>query len=352
MLFPLARYEFLLTAQKAGHKNLFVDSKFQYGFIWQHRPSIKEIIGGNIKIFDISIGKQTYGEKYWEQLYRYPNYGLGYTFVDLGNPEELGRANAIFAYMDFPILRKNRYVLSCRISNGLAYLNKGNIAIGSHINMYFDAGVSYRYRLSSHLDLVNGFGATHFSNGAIKMPNLGVNLFSYRLGLHYRLKTPVNKFVKHELPKIIKKHSISTLVSVGTKEKRLEIGKAYATKTFTIDYLRLISLKHKIGLGLDAFYDESLFSTIDPDAKLGLKNTDIIRYGMHAAFEAEFNKIILVVHMGTYVKAMYKEDGAVYQKAGLRYLITKNFYASILLKTSNGVADYIGWGFGYRFYWK
>lgn len=348
----LTRYEFFVSAQKTEHGNLFLESKFQYGFIWQHKPTLKEIIGGNVKVFDISVGKQTYGKKYWEQLYRYPSYGFGYYFVNLGNPEELGRANALFAYVDIPILRKKKHLLSYRISGGLAYLNQGNIAIGSPLNLYFDATISYHYRLSKHLDLINGFGATHFSNGAVKMPNLGINLFSYRLGLQYRLKIPVREFIKHELPEIEKKNSISTFMATGIKEKRPEGGVSYSVVTFSIDYLRLINLKHKVGFGIDAFYDESLFETMNMDSNLSLSTSDIMRYGMHVAFEAEFSKIMLVIHFGTYIHAKYKEDGSIYQKVGIRYLISKNFYANISLKTSQGVADYTEFGFGYRIYWK
>ncbi len=351
-LSSLTRYEIFITAQENEHGNLFLESKFQYGFIWQHKPSLEEIIGGNIKVFDISIGKQTYGEKYWEQLYRYPSYGFGYYYVDLGNPEELGHANALFSYVDIPILRRGKHLLSYRISGGLGYLSKGNIAIGSHVNLYFDLALIHHYHLSEHLDLINSFGATHFSNGAIKMPNLGINLFSYRLGLQYRLKTPVREFVKHKLPEIEKKNSVSVLLAAGVKEKRPDGEISYQVATFSVDYLRLLNLKHKVGLGLDAFYDESLFETMNPDSILKLNTSDIMRYGVHVAFEAEFHKIMLVIHLGTYIHANYTEDGSVYQKVGIRYLISKNFYANISLKASKGVADYTEFGVGYRIYWK
>lgn len=352
LLSSLTRYENFIIAQKAEHKNLFLESKFQYGFIWQHKPSLEEIIGGNIKVFDISLAKQTFGEKYWEQLYRYPVYGLGYTFVDFGNPEDLGLANALFAYVDIPFFRKGKHMLSYRISGGLAYLNQGNIAIGTHLNLYFDAMINYCYRLSKRLDLINGFGATHFSNGAIKMPNLGINMFSYRIGLHYRLSTTEREFVKHELPEIKKKNSFSFLLATGVKEKRPDGGVPYNVFSFSADYLRVLSLKHKLGLGTDLFYDESLFETMNPDSSLNLTTSDIMRYGVHVAFEAEFSKIMLAIHLGTYIHAAYKDDGAIYQRVAIRYLISKNLYANISLKTSKGVADYTEFGLGYRFYWK
>ncbi len=347
-----ARYEILLTAQFAAGKNLFLESNFRYGFLWQHRPSLAEIIGGNIKFFDISIGKQTYGQKIWDQLYRYPTIGVGYTYADFGNPVELGYGNAVFGYFDIPFYRKNKYLLSYRLSSGLAYLNKGNIAIGTHLNLYFDASLTYKWYFAKHWELINAFGATHFSNGAIKMPNLGLNMFSYRLGLSYQFDVLRKDFIHLELPKIDKKNSISIFAAAGTKEKRPEGNIPYTVSSFSVDYLRILSLKHKIGFGFDTFYDESLFEIMNPDSSLNLSTSDIMRYGIHASFEAEIYKLILAIHIGTYIHANYKEDGAVYERVAIRYILTKNIYANISLKTSKGIADYVEWGIGYRFYWK
>jgi len=347
-----ARYENLLTAQFAKEKNLFLESNFRYGFLWQHRPSLAEIIGGNIKFFDVSAGKQTYGQKIWDQLYRYPSFGIGYTYADFGNPEELGHANAVFGYFDIPFLRNKKNLFSYRLSGGLAYLNKGNVAIGTHLNLYFDASLIYKWYFAKRWELINAFGATHFSNGAIKMPNLGLNMFSYRLGFRYRFDAAQKEFIHIDLPEIDKKNSISIFTAAGTKEKRPGGDIPYTVGSFSADYLRILSLKHKIGFGLDAFYDESLFETMNPDSTLSLSTSDIMRYGIHASFEAEIYKLILAIHIGTYIYANYKDDGTIYQRVALRYILTKNIYANVSLKTSKGIADYVEWGIGYRFYWK
>ena len=347
-----AIYENILFAQNPDNRNFFIESKFQYGFLWQHRPSLAEIIGGNIKVFDISFGKQTYGQKIWDQLYRYPTIGLGYTYVDFGNPEEIGHANAFLGYFDIPFIRSKKQLFGYRLSGGLAYLNKGNIAIGTHLNLYFDASLVYRWYFAKHWELINAFGATHFSNGAIKMPNLGLNLFSYRLGFRYHFQYPEKEFIKLDLPDIDKRNSISIFGAIGTKEKRPDGNIPYSVASFSLDYLRILSLKHKIGLGFDTFYDESLFELMNPDSTLNLSTADIMRYGIHAAFEARIYKLMLAIHIGTYIHANYKDDGSIYQRVALRYILTKNIYANVSLKTSKGVADYVEWGIGYRFYWK
>ena len=344
--------EYIMFSQKTEHKNTFIEGKYQYGFIWKHRPSLEELVGGNIHVFDFSIAKQTYGEKEWQQLYRYPIYGFGYYFVDLGKPQELGQANAIFAYYDIPFYRKSKSSLSYRLSGGLAYLNKGNVAIGSHINLFFDASLIYKLKIAKHYNLITGVGATHFSNGAVEMPNLGLNLFALKVGLQYRFQEHPMDFIKHEIPEIDKKNSFSVLTAAGIKEKRPDGGKKYNVRVLSADYLRQINHKYNIGGGFDIFYDETLYDVLNPDSTKLILQSDIMRYGVHASFEAVFNKLVLSIQAGTYIFTNYTDDGVIFQRVGLKYFVTKNILANITLKTSAGVADFIEWGFIYRFYWR
>ncbi len=343
-------------AQQKNIKHYYIEPIYQYGFIWQHRPSLSEIIGGNINVARITFGQSTYGRSFWEEIYRYPDQGIGYSFTDLGNTEDLGYANAIYYYIRFPLIKRPKFSLNLKISGGLAYLNQGNIAIGSHINLYFDASVDTKVRLSDKLDLLNSFGATHYSNGAIAMPNLGVNLFSYRIGLNYKFYDAEVEKLKPEFPKILKKHAITAVAGIGIKEKRLppeseetHSGRKYTVSSLSVDYLRIINYKHKLGVGADVFYDETMFEFIDPKSTMNLENKEIMRYGIHIAGEVRYKKLILALHVGTYLWAKYKDDGKIYQRVALRYLLSENIFANVSLKTSNGIADFVEWGIGYQF---
>ncbi|MEA2105787.1 MAG: acyloxyacyl hydrolase [Bacteroidota bacterium] len=204
IIFFIALYPNVL-GQKGEGSNYFFETNYQYGFVWQHRPSIESILGGNINVLQLNIGKETYGQTYWDQLYRYPDWGAGFYCANLGNNEEMGMANAIYGYINVPLFLRKKFEVRYNISGGLAYLTKGNVAIGTHLNLYFDININTRIPLSNRLYLVNAFGATHFSNGAMKMPNLGLNLFSYRLGIHYQLSGTEPKKIENELPLITQK---------------------------------------------------------------------------------------------------------------------------------------------------
>lgn len=348
-------YFILLCIHAAGqNKNespYFFEGNYQYGFVWQHRPSLKSILGGNINVAQLNIGKETYGQKYWDQLYRYPDWGGGFYYANLGNNEKMGSAIAVYAYLNVPLILRKKFEIRYKISGGLAYLTKGNVAIGTHLNLYFDANINTRLRLSERLYLVNAFGATHFSNGATKMPNLGLNLFAYRLGIHYKLSEYEPEKVKKELPIITKKNSINFILNGGLKEIKSQPGNKYTVFTGSVDYMRKIGFKHKVGLGLDLFYDESLYKIMANDLNTSLTQSDIMRYGVHIVTQYRINKIILDIHLGTYLYTNYTDDGKIYERVGIRYLVYKDLFVNISLKTSKGVADFIEWGVGYQIPW-
>ena len=123
-----------LKAQEKTNKNYFIEPVYQYGFLWQHRPSMADIAGGNIQVFQLTLGQKSYGKTYWDQLYRYPDRGVGYCYVNLGNPDALGNANALYYYLRIPIVKWTKFSINYKISGGLAYINQENIAIGSHID--------------------------------------------------------------------------------------------------------------------------------------------------------------------------------------------------------------------------
>jgi hypothetical protein len=335
--------------QEQQSQNFFLETAYHYGFLWQHRPTLADIAGGNIHTFQMAFSQKTFGKQYWDKLYRYPDKGIGYTYVYLGNPDELGHAQAFYGFVRIPLIRKYRFTLSYKISGGLAYLEQKNTAIGTNLNVYFDASMDTKWQLTDKIDLIQAFGATHFSNGAVKMPNLGINFFAYRMGIVYKLQTPLRTIVHSDLPVLEKRNSFSVAISAGIKQKKPDGNTNHPIGSISAGYLYQISHQHKTGVGIDVFYDSSLYEVMDPDSTLGLRTKDIMRYGAHMAFEARIYRIMLGIHIGTYLWANYRGDGSIYQRVSLKYLLSEKWFTSISLKTSKGVADFIEWGIGHRF---
>jgi len=329
----------------------FLETNYQYGFIWQHNPSLESILGGNINVVQINLGKETYGQTYWDQLYRYPDWGGGLYLANLGNDEELGYATSIYAYINVPVLRRKKFELRYSLSGGLAYLTKGNIAVGTHFNIYFDANLNTRYYLSEKLYLINAFGATHFSNGATKMPNLGLNLFSYRIGLHYLFTENQSTKITKQLPKALNKNWFNIIVNSGWKEAKFDPGTKYTIVSASTNYLRALNKKHKIGAGIDFFYDESLHKFMNISSNSPYSRNETFGYGVHLAVEYRINRICLDIQLGTYLYSNYYSNSDFYERVGIRYLVHKDLFLGVSLKANNEVADFVEWGLGYQMPW-
>ena len=57
--------------------------------------------------------------------------------------------------------------------------------MGAGKSFYVDVGLNLQYSLTQHFDIATGFSLTHFSNGAIKKPNYGLNTIAPKISLKY-----------------------------------------------------------------------------------------------------------------------------------------------------------------------
>lgn len=62
-----------------------------------------------------------------------------------------------------------------------------NIFIGSHLNYAIRLESQYHYHLKSNSVLIAGVKYMHYSNGAIILPNRGINSISLKLGYAFKL---------------------------------------------------------------------------------------------------------------------------------------------------------------------
>ncbi|HSH51611.1 MAG TPA: acyloxyacyl hydrolase, partial [Bacteroidales bacterium] len=214
----------LTVSEKSG---LGLEADYGYGFIMPHHKMIEYFIEDHIQTLDIKLNKATYGEKYWNQLFRYPYYGIGFYRANLGNNEVYGFANALYSYVKVPLLgRWETANLSWQIGFGASYLTKHfdiknnpkNLAIGSNLNIYADFSLQSQIPLSPKINLINNVRFSHFSNGKIKSPNRGLNVISGSIGLLYHFKEPQIKY-HMELPDIENKNEYSIIYAGGIKTK-------------------------------------------------------------------------------------------------------------------------------------
>jgi hypothetical protein len=355
-----------------------LDLKAQHG---RHVTTGVEILEQTIEknpynVFEFRFGIRGYGQESWHQIFRYPTYGIGiYQAFFIPQNNQLGNPGALYLFFNQPLLGNEKIYFGYDLALGLSYNflnyhpenNPEQLAIGTAQNIIFQIEAETGFRILERLDGAVGIGFTHFSNGRIRTPQRGVNLYHlsgklrYHMGALYRkegLKEGWPKVrpdpVRHVLPKFNPRWEFTVCPSVGITTPEGEHLWVDRSLHYFMASLDLSSFYHytyfgKVGLGLDLFYDESMNEWAGTPQK-SLPISEELYWGAHIGHEFMIQRFRVVSHFGITLKQReYK--GKWFIRIGLRYTFTKNFYFRGLLKTPEGFkADCIEWGIGYSFY--
>ena len=247
------------------------------------------------------------------------------------------------------------------------YKNSYNIAIGAGESVYMYAGANFAYQFSNKINLSLGGGFTHFSNGALKKPNFGINTLSPKITLTYNLNKEEVKFQQQDKP-IFKKYSEFNFAFFGGAKNVLlsdnsgaDIiqkfeGVFYPVYGVSFLYNRSISYKSKFGIGTDFSYDGSI------NAQVAIQNGEVeeidgpflerTQLSAFLSYELVVHRVSVVIQPGVYVyrKKFTNQTPIFYQRFGLKYNFYKNIFASVAIRAYNfKVSDFIEWSLGYSF---
>jgi len=350
---------------------------YQKGYVF---PTNDFIRGTNIEseringfqTFSLKLSTRTDGEKLWEQLYKYPEWGIGVYMADFYNPEEIGRPLAIYGFLNAPFARGERLLFNYEIGFGATFnwksfnpvTNQYNIAIGAGESFFIDAGLNLQYSLTPKVDFSAGFSLTHFSNGALKKPNYGINTIAPKIGLKYNFYDHIS-FNNQEVPDFDGenewllsgfggvKNVIFDSVSIDILEKYE--GVYYPVFGISAGYNRRVSYKSKTGIGMTLSYDGSV------NARVAIENNELdpvdtpfsekIQLSIYPSYELTVNRLSLVLQPAFYLyrKKFMNQSPAFHQRIGLKYQITDKVFAGIILRDyAFHVSDHIEWTLGYR----
>lgn len=146
------------------------------------------------------LTKHTTGDRYWQHQHGLPEVGLVFSYSTFGNREILGSGLAVFPVVRYSWDWSPRFSLAYRSGTGLAYFTKPfdefenpeNLVIGARWSAIVNMAVGINFKASEKVSLYLGTAFTHYSNGHIKVPNIGANGLFGGFGLTYR---PNTKFV-------------------------------------------------------------------------------------------------------------------------------------------------------------
>jgi hypothetical protein len=218
--------------------------------------------------------------------------------------------------------------------------------IGSRQNAYIHFHGRVNHHINDRLSIGFGLGFTHFSNGAYKLPNVGLNKGSLLVGFQYRTSKATMSTQDGNLPAYTRKTLADIYWSNGVKN--FSPGGAIYWKTgLGLNYTWSIDHRYRLGFGTDLFF-RSGTSKNQP----GQNPKDMaLSSGVYIAWEWVISdRLFMPLHIGSYLHE-YQENGEkyrIYERIGVRYLINKRLYAGVTIKAHMQVADFTEWTIGFR----
>lgn len=329
------------------------------GYIISHRGSIVHLIKGQIGGGELTYIFRTCGKRWWQPLHGFPEFGLSYMHLYLANPSEIGNLDALYPYMNLRLNKQKRnFKMYLRLGLGIANMSKPydritnhkNNAIGSHLNGYVNIRFSSSVMLNKSWRLDSGIGLSHASNGAIKTPNLGLNMATLNLGVGYVFGNKNLEMCKDSvMPKLTKRWHPSVIGVFGFKEMEHPLGNKYMAYNLAANLYYSVSYKTKFGTGVEFVYSNATRKNLEHDTISTERIKDVLKIGVKGGYSFNVDRISIPIDFGYYV---YQNDNLkekFFHRIGVRYMVTKHVIANVTLYTHWAKADYFEWGLGYEF---
>lgn len=314
--------------------------------------------------------------------------GLGYWNL---SHKMLGHAITPYVYMDVPIVKCPHFVLGIRPGIGAAFVTKtyqntvpeghlyqdvtgANECIGSVSNFYFPEGIYMNFPIVKGWSVMASGGWYHISNGSIKQPNSGYNIFAVEVGVRYVVEEQgIRNKEERQNTSDWREDGVCSIKSVvrgdfssnktGNDRQKQWAVEASVTgggrqvyyrdqQTFFVGEIQaaaywLACPVFRLGGGMDVFYDGAY---VRRETKFGKTNLDAARAGdcwrMGISVQPELvvGHLTAGLHVGAYMYDPVKElePGDAAKQADNGRLVKPIFYKYNLLKAgSAGYPD--GW---------
>ena len=320
----------------------------------------------------------TDGREQWQQLYAYPVWGFGFYAGFISNDKALGSPLAVYSFINLPIKRYRKWSIGYEVEFGVSFNWENHepnedqyyYPVGSNPTVFFDMGPTATIPLGKNFDLTTGLSFTHYSNGAIEMPNLGINAITAKVELQYIFKERPD-FKSFEIPEYKREWEWVILLAPSMKQQNytytLDDDTTLRSVNFNYPILSLstyvnrqISHKIKFGGGIDITYNEAYASEIMVEDNVPVKKPfdpiDKILIGIFPSFELVLNKLCFVAQPGYYIYRKKDESlelPSTYQRIGIKYHFLDHLVIGVNLRAYDfSRADFIEFLLGYRLKWQ
>lgn len=348
--FTIVFLVFAFSAQ-AQQRPWDVEATPLWGALLPHHEDMLYMRDGHVKGGEISITKQTDGTKDWHHRYFFPRWGLSINGYELGS-RFMGTGLGGRIFFDLPLTEARKVFL--KISFGAGWIEKPfdlddnvhNSAIGSQLNAALGFEAHFNLSLGEKWLFRPGIGIHHYSNGAMTMPNSGINLALVRLAFLYQFAPqPLPELSIPEFEK--RKANIIFGISGGMKEIKPIGGRKYGILNLFGIYQKRISGKSSFGGELGVNYNESLQYANDDADQENPDGRDNFRPYIAGIYQLHFDPLSIRFSLGSYIAPRYTDDGLIFLRYHLVYDLNK-FQFFVGLKSHYAKADNGELGIAYK----
>ena len=256
----------LFGAKAQSNYDAWLEVRGKLGYLAAHNSAMGHLSKQHAKSVELAYRIQTKGNKEWHRAYNYPTLGVALFVSSVGNRQILGTYSGVFGFMNLPLLKTNRFVLTAKIGAGLAYTDKIynsetnilNVAISTHLNTRITMGLDAEFNFGRNAVLL-GVDASHYSNSAINTPNFGLNLPFVSVGYAYRINKTSDSLTIINNQQEVKYWQFGVLGVLSAKKVFPTGGEHFTIFGANIFARRFINHKIGVELSFDSFMKQSIF---------------------------------------------------------------------------------------------
>jgi hypothetical protein len=365
-----ALFLFFTLFVRAQNTDNRISIAFHYGRVVKNNyifPSLPQ----NSPALEVAYSQKVTGKKPWHSIYHYPEVGVSFLWINLGNPDVLGQAFSIAPHFSQDLITRKKIRFQYTLGASLGYVTKPynrisnptNNVLGSHLNNYSFAQGTFFHQISPQMEIYYGLRISHLSNGNTAIPNLGINIPTATIGVKYHFVSMADAAkTKDSLPSYPnKKPSFSRIspsfrVAVGITEKGTAGSPKYPIYLASFSLNSVWHNQLRLKVGTEWFYASGAKELID-NQQYPLSSTQNAVGGIvYVGGEFLIGKVGLLAQAGPYIMKPYQMNHLLYTKLGFQfYLQNQNIVAKnqpfigVYVHSHTGEADFTEVGFGWNF---
>lgn len=337
---------------------------YGHGRILKHTRELETLEGFRTGGLGVDWMRQSQTEQGWAAGHQLPRTGFS-LFYHWYEAPSLGYSLSVLAFVenDLPAHWQD-FSFYYHMGLGLGYQsrvydsldNPLNQALSTHLNIAFDFRLGLRWRFLPQWDLQAGVSLFHYSNGASRLPNYGINLWQTQAALTYRFGESLT-LPKRQPSQVLWQDEFLILVNIGQRQLPQDLSYHW-THSLQVEYNLLHNRGNRFGLGLalmnDAYLEEyEAWANIWGDGQHEVfSRLQTLTWGPYLNYEMVFDQLSFYLQQGWYLGPRQKTyetfidygegpfrhsitlpNSGVFNRVGLRYRFGPHILLNLGLKT-------------------